>query len=191
MLWYMMKTWTGREEELVREIHRTIPPGMYHECFLIGQERIWRKQQHNVLHIEPLLPGCVFITCQETEPLFRRMERIPAMSRLAASGEMNMLPLMKEDAEFLEKISGEDHIVRLSHVKKSDGIITGITGPLEAFGGSVERYQFKKRYAIAKHRFLGEAASFSLGILLDEDMDQRMIYEGLGVSAEEPMRAIG
>ena len=189
MLWYMMKTWTGREEELVREIHRTVPPGMYHECFFIGQERIWRKQQHNVLHIEPLFPGYVFITCRETEPLFRRMERIPAMSRLAASSEMNMLPLMKEDAEFLEKISGEDHIVRLSHVKKSDGIITEITGPLEAFGGSVERYQFKKRYAIAKHRFLGEDASFSLGILLDEDMG--MIYEGLGVRAEEPMRAIG
>ncbi len=192
MLWYIMKTWTGREEELVREIHRTVPPGMYRECFTIGQERIWRKQQHNVLHIEPLLPGCVFITCLETEPLFRRLERIPAMSRLIASGEMNMLPLMKEDAEFLEKISGEDHIVRLSRIEKeTDGTVTRITGPLSVFDGRVERYQFKKRYAIARHRFLGEEASFSLGILLDEDRDQRMLYEGLGVKAEEPMRAIG
>lgn len=192
MLWYIMKTWTGREDELVREIRRCVPPGMYLECFVIGQERIWRKQQHNVLHIEPLLPGCVFITCRETEPLFRRLELIPSISRLLASREMNLLPLMKEDAEFLEKISGDDHIVRLSRVEKlSDGTITGICGPLAAFAGSVERYQFKKRYAIARHRFLGEDTSFSLGILLDEDMGQRMLYEGLGVKAEEPMRAIG
>lgn len=192
MLWYIMKTWTGREEKLIREIHRSVSPGMYLECFMIGQERIWRKQQHNVLHIEPLLPGCVFITCRETEPLFRRLELIPAISRLLASGEMNMLPLMKEDAEFLERISGADHIVRLSHVEKQpDGTITGINGPLELFRGSVERYQFKKRYALARHSFLGEDISFSLGILLDEDLEQRMIYEGLGVSAEEPVRAIG
>ncbi len=192
MLWYMLKTWTGREEELIREIRRTVPPGMYHECFLIRVERIWRKQQHNVLHTELLFPGCVFITCRQTEPLLRRLEMVPAMSRMIALGGMNLLPLMKTDAEFLEQISGEDHLVRLSRVEKeADGTVMKVSGPLEAFGGDVERYQFKKRYAIARHRFLGEDMSFSLGILLEEDIENRVLYEGLGVSAEEPMRAIG
>ena len=37
--WYLLKTWAGREEELVQEIRRTVPGHMYKECFVIYQER--------------------------------------------------------------------------------------------------------------------------------------------------------
>ena len=48
MQWYLLKTWAGREEELVQEIRRTVPGHMYKECFVIYQERIWRKQQKSI-----------------------------------------------------------------------------------------------------------------------------------------------
>ena len=66
MLWYLLKTWAGREEELVKVIHKTIPSYQYKECFVIYQERIWRRQQRSIVHRERLFPGCVFLTCEDS-----------------------------------------------------------------------------------------------------------------------------
>ena len=126
VLWYLLKTWVGKEEELVREIRRTVPPQMYQECFVIYQERIWRKQQRSIVHVEPLFPGCVFLTCLETEPFFRRMEQIPSIAMRISYGNLNIFPITEEDARFLERISGDSHLVKLSHVRKDENFVTSI-----------------------------------------------------------------
>ena len=117
MDWYLLKTWTGREDEMVKEIRRTVPLGLYQDCFVITQERIWRKQQKSIVHVEPLFPGCVFLTCTGNGDSFlRRLEQVPAISRRMVCKELVFFPVMKEDAEFLDRISGKDHVVRLSYV---------------------------------------------------------------------------
>jgi len=192
MLWYLLKTWIGREEDLIKEVRRTVPPYLYGECFVIYQERIWRRQQKNIVHVEPLFPGCVFITCKKTEPLFRRLELVPAMSRLMAGGYLTILPLMKEDIDFLEKLSGGDHMVRLSYVRKNEqGRIDRVEGPLRDCQEEVEYYQFKKRYAVVRHRLWGEEQGIVLGILLGEDVGQRLMYGDLEVSMRDPIEAMG
>lgn len=194
MQWYALKTWTGREEELAGELRRTVPPRLYGECFVIYQERIWRKQQRNVIHREILFPGYVFLTCRKTEsePLFCRLELVPAAARLMAAGSFTVLPLTGEDQAFLERISGPDHIVRLSYVSKDDrGNIRRIDGPLEACLAQVEKYQFKKRFVIVHRKLLGEERVIVLGIVLNEDVgtfderktDHKQVY------AEEPAGA--
>lgn len=176
MDWYMLKTWPGREEELVREIRRTVPPGLYQDCFVITQERIWRKQQKSIIHVEPLFPGCVFLTCKGKEKrasFWRRLEQVPAIGRRMACKELALFPVMEEDAKFLARISGKDHVVRLSYVEKNEqGQISKVSEPLKACQGQVERYQFKKRYAMVRHTLWGEEQAIVLGIMLKEDRDQ-------------------
>ena len=41
----------------------------------------------------------------------------------------------------------------------------------------VERYQFKKRYALVRHRFLGEVRGIVFGIMLNEDLNQKLLYD--------------
>ena len=60
MLWYLLRTWPGREEMLVKEIQKTVPSYLYQEVFVIYNERIWRRQGESIIHAEPLFPGCVF-----------------------------------------------------------------------------------------------------------------------------------
>lgn len=190
MQWYLLKTWVGREAELIKEIRRTVPPYMYGECFVIRQERIWRKQQRSVVHVEPLFPGCVFLTCEGTEQLFKRFEQIPSMAGLMVHGSLTILPMMKEDADFLTKISGQDHIVRLSYViKDEEGQICKMSGPLQACLGQIERYQFKKRYAMVRHRLWGEDQAIVMGIILKEDAERKLLYENMEVSVEMPEEA--
>ncbi|MCI8661447.1 MAG: hypothetical protein HFG54_14590 [Lachnospiraceae bacterium] len=187
MQWYLLKTWVGREAELIKEIRRTVPPYMYGECFVIRQERIWRKQQRSVVHVEPLFPGCVFLTCRETGQLFKRLEQIPSMAGLMAHGSLTVLPMMKEDVDFLTKISGPDHMVRLSYVTKNEqGQICNMSDPLKACQGQIERYQFKKRYAMVRHWLWGEEQAIVMGIILKEDAERKLLYENMEVSVEIP-----
>lgn len=207
--WYLLKTWAGREEELVREIQKIVPPQMYEECFVIWQERIWRKQQKSIVHMEPLFPGCVFLTCREREAgtegkdlpgnedaagykaiagnkavtengLFLPfLEKIPAAAQMMAGGIFTIFPMTGEDGQFLEKISGNEHVVRLSYVQKDEeGNICKLSEPLKVFQGQVERFQLKKRYAMVRHRLWGEERTFVLGIVLNEDGGEKFRYNG-------------
>lgn len=177
MLWYLLKTWAGREEELVKEIHRTVPSYWYKECFVIYQERIWRRQQKSIVHLELLFPGCVFLTCEDCGRealLYPYGEQNTDKGKRRVWGSLAMLPMMKEDGDFLEKISGEDHVVRLSYIEKNkNGKIGQVSGPLKRCAGQVERYQFKKRYAMVRRRLWGEDQVIVMGIMLKDDREQK------------------
>ena len=188
MLWYMMKTWAGGEEALVKEIRRTVPPYLYQEVFVIYNERIWRHQGRSSIQTEPLFRGCVFLTCRETEPLFRRLDKIPAMSRLIATGYLSMFPLMEKDARFLEAISGEDHMIRTSYVlrEREGGATYRVSGPLEYLLGNIEKIKFRSRTVKTHKTLWGEDVVIPLGIITNEDLQQKMSFDGLDVSAEQP-----
>ena len=187
MIWYLLKTWMGREEWMVQEIRRTVPPYMYQEVFVIRNERIWRRQGRSIVHTEPLFKGCVFLTCRETEPLFRRMEKIPALSRLTASGYLSVFPLMEKDAAFLEQIAGEDHVVRPSYViRDEEKERYRVSGPLEECLTDIEGFEFRKRFVKIHKRLWGEDRVIAMGILLREDMDQKLLYGSQEVPLKMP-----
>ncbi len=189
MLWYLLKTWAGREEELVKVIHKTIPSYQYKECFVIYQERIWRRQQRSIVHRERLFPGCVFLTCEDSgkeDFLPRCPEKNPDIGNRMAWGNIAILPMMPKDGEFLEKISGTDHVVRLSYVQKEEGgEIALVSGPLKKCAGQMERIQLKKRYAVVRCRLWGEEQAIVLGIMLREDKGRMFFNAGAGTLDRE------
>ena len=189
MLWYLLKTWAGREEELVKVIHKTIHSYQYKECFVIYQERIWRRQQRSIVHRERLFPGCVFLTCEDSgkeDFLPRCPEKNPDIGNRMAWGNIAILPMMPKDGEFLEKISGTDHVVRLSYVQKEEGgEIALVSGPLKKCAGQMERIQLKKRYAVVRCRLWGEEQAIVLGIMLREDKGRMFFNAGAGTLNRE------
>lgn len=189
MLWYLLKTWAGREEELVKVIHKTIPSYQYKECFVIYQERIWRRQQRSIVHRERLFPGCVFLTCEGSSKedfLPRCPEKNPDIGNRMAWGNIAILPMMPKDGEFLEKISGTDHVVRLSYVQKEEGgEIALVSGPLKKCAGQMERIQLKRRYAVVRCRLWGEEQAIVLGIMLREDKGRMFFNAGAGTLNRE------
>ncbi len=181
MLWYKLKTWYNGEEELVKEIRRTVPPYLYKDVFVINNERNLRRRQQSIIEQELLFRGCVFITCDETEPLFRRLDKIPAISRLIAAGYLSMFPLMEQDARFLEAISGPDHIVRASHLlrESEDSSFYRVYGPLEYLADGILKIRFSSRFAKTHHMLWGEDTVIPLGVMLNADMEGEILYRGL------------
>ena len=191
MLWYKMKTWYGGEEALVKEIRRTVPPYLYKDVFVIYNERNLRRQQRSVIELEPLFKGCVFLTCEDTESLFRRLDKIPAISRLIATGYLSMFPLMEKDARFLEAISGEDHVVHLSYVLRESvgSAYCRVYGPLECLMDGIEKIRFSSRFAKTHKKLWGEDTVIPLGLLLDVDVGAKALYKGIEAMTEPPAAA--
>ena len=178
MLWYLFKTWPGREEELVKETRRTVPPAMYEEVFIIRAERIWRRQGRCIVHLEPLFKGCVFMTCREaagTAPVFRQLERVPYVARMMAAGHLSVFPLMEKDAEFLREIAGEGHVIKASYMLKEISGKYRIIGPLEKCIDNIEFVEFRKRYVKLRGRLWGEDVRFTISVVLNEDLRENYL----------------
>ncbi len=186
--WYKLKTWNGGEEALVKEIRRTVPPYLYEEVFVIYNERNLRRQQRNIIEQEVLFDGCVFLTCKDTEPLFRRLEKIPAISRLIATGYLSVVPLMEKDAQFLEAISGKDHVVRASYVlrESEDSSLYRVYGPLAYLTDHIEKIRFSSRCAKTRRMLWGEDTVIPLGILAREDVGREVLYHGKETVSKPP-----
>lgn len=176
-MWYVVQTVTGREEELVHMIRDIIPSSLYVDCFVIYYERVWRKQQQSIVHVERLFPGYVFVVSAEPEELFLNLKKVPAMSKLIADGNHTFLSLEIDEETLFQNILGENHIIHLSYVK-TDGKnhIRCIAGPLKNYMDQVVRFQLKKRYVIIRLKIMGIEKTVALGIILNEDIQQEITY---------------
>lgn len=177
MQWYVLQTWTGKEEKLVDMIQKIVPRKLYGECFVAYHERLFRRQQRNLIHVERVFPGYVFITSDDPETLFLNLRQVPAMSKLMSDGDFTFLPIDPKEAEFLEQILDSDHIMRLSYVS-TDGKnhVYHISGPLEFCRPQIVRYRFRERYAVIRLKLLGEEKDVILGIVLNEDVRRELQY---------------
>ncbi len=187
MLWYVIQTYTGREEKLVEMIRRIIPAELYGECFVVYHEQLRSRKHENQVHVERIFPGYAFITSREPERLFLSLKSVPAMSKMMAVGEFYFTPLESSEAEFLGRILDADHVVRLSYVA-TDGHdhVSYISGPLSLCGGRIQDYHFRKRCAAVRLKIAGQTKVVRLGIILNDDIRREVAYGKIEAPIQTP-----
>lgn len=99
-MWYVLQTMTGREEALVEMVRKTVPSSLYEDCFIAYYERVWRKQQQSIVHIERLFPGYMLIITDKPDEVFLELKHIPAMVKLLSDGDFGFVPLRREEQMF-------------------------------------------------------------------------------------------
>ena len=177
MLWYVLQTRTGEEGKLTELIHKMVPKELYEDCFVIYQEQLWRRRQKNFVHVKRAFPGYVFITSNKPEALFFCLKKVPAMAKLMLDDESFFLFVEKEEAEFLQKIMDQNHVIVLSYLlTDGKGNILQVSGPLKACVSQIVQCRFGKRYVLVRLKLLGKEKTILLGIVLKEDMEQELWY---------------
>ena len=151
-MWYVLQTLTGKEDELVRMIKKMVSPDLYTDCFIAYYERVWRKQQESIVHVERLFPGYVFIISENPDEIFLQLKKVPAMSKMIADGEFTFLPIEQEEETFLDNMLRADHIVRLSYV--------AMDGKGRVYRRNFPEHAGGRRREIRDHRPLGEKRVF-------------------------------
>ena len=186
-MWYVLQTMTGREEELVHYIEEIVPKELYTDCFVAYYERVWRKQQESVVHVERLFPGYVFIVSDTPKELYLCLKKVPAMSKMIADGNFDFLSIEEEEEAFFANMLKNQHIVRLSYVELDGrGRILRVCGPLKEYADSIVKAQYKKRYVIIRLKMMGSYKTVALGVILKEDIQQEIRYGKVETPLEMP-----
>lgn len=181
MLWYVLQTRTGKEEQLAELVQRMVPENLYGECFVIYQEQLWRRQKRNFVQIKRAFPGYVFITSNEPEALFFCLKQVPAMAKMIMDDDFSFLFVEREEAEFLEQIMDENHVIGLSYMQTDGkGKIQQVSGPLETCLNRIVKCRYGRRHVLVRLKLLGKEKMVLLGIIFKEDMDRMTPMLGNG-----------
>ena len=177
MLWYAIQTFTGKEEQLTKMIHRMVPSECVGECFVPYFEQLCCWHQQNQIRILRLFPGYIFLSTDNIENLFQKLKMVPAMTKIMTAGAFEFAPMDDIEAEFLLQMMDHDHIVRLTYVA-TDGRnhVSHMSGPLEECRDHIRSYQFRKRFAQVQMQIAGQEKMARVGIILNDDVRREMAY---------------
>ena len=184
-MWYVIQTLTGKEEELVSVIRKLVPRKFYTACFFFERQLLKRLGGEWLEVTETLFPAYVFLETGYPQEMFFELKRVPEFTKLLGDnrlqdyGRAMFIPLYAGEEAFLRKLcgygakkgaAGDRFCIRLTTIRLDGaGAITGIDGPLEAFQDRIEKYNFRKRYAVVDLPGRGRKWTAVLGIRMERD----------------------
>lgn len=171
-MWYVIQTTTGKEQELVAMIHKTLPASVYERCFFMKRQLMKRLGGEWLEVTETLFPAYVFLETIQEKEVFYRLKRIPEFTKLLGDGEGAFIPLEADEEAFFKKLcgGGPGDLVRNTTVYLDrDREIRRLEGPLEQFRERIKQINLRKRYVILDVTLCGREKTALLGIRLEKD----------------------
>ncbi len=170
LMWYVIQTRTGEEEELITMIKRMIPKEYYEECFSIRRERCRKIGGECEIDLYPLFPSYVFVVTEAPERMFLELKRVPKLAKLLSDQQDSFFCVEKAEEIFLRSVQDEEHVVRRSLVEvDSEGKIVRADGPVGVYFDRIVKQRLRKRYVLIEQEFLGKKREVYLGIKRKED----------------------
>lgn len=174
VMWYVIQTMTGKEEELTEVLDKMLPQTICEKSFLIKRETCWRLKGEHKIQKEILFPGYVFVKTQTPETLYYQLKKVPKLSKLLSDGEEEFLPVREDEQEFLESLitieqaeEKEEYIVKRSEIETDEeGNIVWAGAPLSQYLGNVVRKRIRKRYVVIEKELFGKKRTVLLSIRL-------------------------
>lgn len=174
VMWYVIQTTTGREEELTDVLKSMLPQTICEKSFFIRRETCWRLKGKHKIQQEVLFPGYVFVQTQAPEALFYQLKKVPKLSKLLSDGEEEFLPVREDEQEFLESLitveekdGKEVYLVKRSEIQvDEEGNIVWAGTPLSRYIGNVVRKRIRKRYVVIEKELFGKKRTVLLSVRL-------------------------
>lgn len=177
---YVIQTFTGQEEVLVRFIRAQVDPSLYEEVFIPMREMNRRLGGEWRLTVEKMFPGYLFIRTADPDGLFLSLRSIPKMSRLLYDGTFDFIALSAKEQAFIDRIGPGrgDHTFRISRVELANEVsyhkgdrVRILEGDLKNFEGELIGFNLRKRKAIIRTQmFGGRDVDIHVGIEIIKNM---------------------
>lgn len=161
-MWYVIQVFTGREMEIAKQCRKRVA-AEYENVFVLLAERQTKIRGQRKLIRTRLFPGYVFIETEAIEDFYKRLKRIPAMTKILKTGEY-MTPLHRDEEAYLRQLGGEEHIVRYSegYLEGENLIVT--RGALAGYEGRIKKILRHKRLVVLEVPLLGRMVEVTLGL---------------------------
>ncbi|MEG0072189.1 MAG: antiterminator LoaP [Raoultibacter sp.] len=159
---YVVQVMGGRETSIRALCERILDPKCYQECFIPLCEKMkkyqgeWRKTQ------EILFPGYLFFKTNTIEALATELRKIPRFTKVLGNGSFQ--PLSSADLMLIDRLTGNERVLKISTGHIVDDVVTIERGPLVGFEGSIKKIDRHKRSALVELRFCGRTIQAKVGL---------------------------
>ncbi len=164
MALYVLQVIGGQESRVSEMISSCVSSGVVRECFIPRYEAMHRVRGAWRRRTEMLVPGYLFVDCDDAGVLSEQLRRVPAFTRLLGN-DNTFIPLDAEEASWLNAFTDIGDRV----VKMSEGVIEGdkvivLNGPLMGHEGMISKVDRHRRIAHLDVRILGRIKTVKIGL---------------------------
>jgi transcription termination/antitermination protein NusG len=164
---YVIQVMGGKEQRVVSFCNALIETEILSECFLPRVKQL-RRTEGRWNKVEKLLfPGYVFILSAQPEEVKRELHKVPEMTHLLQDESM-IIPLTDEEAEMLQHLWDNQHVVDTSEGYIIGGKVVVTDGPMKDMEGLIKRIDRHKRIAEIEVELFHRTVSMKLGLEIIE-----------------------
>lgn len=162
-MWYVVQVRTGTEEKMKSQCLKTIDNQVLEQCFVPYYEE--KKKYQGTWHTEKrvLFPGYVFMISERLADLYKGLRKVIGMTKLLGTGE-EIVPLTKEEVDFLKKMGAGEKAVEVSIGMIENGTVVIIDGPLAGMEGCIRKIDRHKRKAWLQVNMFGRTTQMEAGL---------------------------
>lgn len=162
--WYAVQVRSNREDEIVRACDVLVDKHALNECFIprCKKRKKIKGQWYDIEEI--LFRGYVFMISDHIDELFNELKKIPALTKLLGNDGENIYPIYKEEALFLTRFGGSQHIVEISSGCIEGDAICITSGPLMGQEGNIRKIDRHKRIAYVDVSLFGQITTVQVGL---------------------------
>lgn len=162
--WYAVQVRCGKEEKIVRACDILVDRHVLNECFIprCKKKKKFKGQWHIIDDI--LFKGYVFMISDHVDDLFNELKKIPDLTKLLGNDGKDIFPIYKEEAMFLTRFGGDEHIVEISsgYIEGDNIFITN--GPLVGQEGNIVKIDRHRRMAYVEVSLFGQVTTVHVGL---------------------------
>ena len=145
-IWYLLEC-HGREEAEVLDVCREcLPDTVVKDVFVLTYDCMRRYERAWHMERRLLFPSYVFLESENKEFLSEELRKC----MVAAGQKRHMLQLDREETDFLKKLCGENHHLKMSRGVIRKGSAQIMEGPLKGAENRICRIDRHKRLARVK-----------------------------------------
>ena len=171
-MWYVIRTFTGREHEVCSWIRTNVDPGLYTGCFVALYEDVYRMAGCSHIRIRRMFDGYIFLESDAPDEVNRQLRRMPEYGSVlgGTSGEEKVFyPILPEEEAFLRSVL-TDGLMQVSLVHfDAKRRVKDATGPLKQYIGQIVKLDIHHRRAMIRIRTFGEDRLVKFGLWLEGD----------------------
>lgn len=162
--WYAVQVRTGKEDEIVKACRILINSRALNDCFIPRCKRM-KKYRGKWHHVEEILfKGYVFMISDYVDELYTELKRIPDLTKILGNDGENIYPIRKEEAMFLTRFGGDNHMVDISYGFIEGDVIRITNGPLMGQEGHIMKVDRHKRVAYVNISLFDRETTVQVGL---------------------------
>ncbi len=179
-MWYVIRTFTGKEDEICMWINTCVDKSLYTRCFVPLFQDVVRREGVGHILIRKMFDGYLFLETEKPEEVEIALKKIPGYADILSITDTNgkhFTPVSPDEEQFLDTIL-TDGMMGVSYISVyRDHRVVEAIGPLEHYVDKIVDMNLHHRRAIAKIPLMGEERRIKFGLWLENDPEIELIEE--------------